>query len=239
MAIRIIGPGNQDYIINMVKAELNKDRKPGSEKTLTTDAVIQTMEGGICYMLSMEWIREKILKDNNQVQQFNVIGFNEKDYVKNNLAHYVQIANNYYVYGQDTDMRVNVSQFYRIPLTDDLSDFQKINELFVELCSANKLDGSTTYIKTTSDYLEECVKNIESGYFLLGFSASENNSGFGHETAFAKKKDGTILFYDPNFGVMEADEFKDVIGFLEKTYFNVANLEFYDLCEVKMSNTEK
>jgi hypothetical protein len=68
----------------------------------------------------------------------------------------------------------------------------------------------------------------------LGFSASENNSEFGHETAFAKKKDGTILFYDPNFGVIEADEFNDVIGFLEDKYFKRANLKFYDLCEVKM-----
>lgn len=228
MAMEYLGRGSQDYIIEKVSESLGEDKRSLMEK--------EDIRRGICYMLSMEWLRS-IIKDGPTDR---LMAFNEQATVDRELPYYKQIANNYFVYAQNvsagwkalTGQPVDIAVLMGEALKGELNTMQKINALFVELCSDKKLAGQATRMFADKQEFATDFRTVQPEYLLFGFRRTVGGASEGHKMACVRVKDGKLLFYDPNFGVQKADDIGDVTEFVYNTYLTNATQYSFNSCEV-------
>lgn len=184
----------------------------------------EVIDGGICYMLSMEWIQRVIESNDDPIADFNNLCLDDEQERKKKLAYFKQIANNFFPYA--------MNYFHEA----DTDDNDAINSFFVDLCSKGKLQAHT--VCGNRARISQAFTRGKSKFYLLGYTADwvdqdGNVQSEGHEMAFAVNTSGKLWFYDPNTGVHEADTLEDILDKIDETYFEVPpNTCVYDLCEV-------
>lgn len=220
MGIIQIGTGSQGYIIDKVEELLAAE--PGG------DSKVKATRGGICYMLSMEWIREVILSGVTPV----LVDFNDQAEVDRNLETFRQIANNFYTYVQNflaqrggmADARVVVQE-----ATDhQLRSNWQIDRLYARLGSWGQMRAVASYTVSNGSELTSKFLEVKPQYFLLGIIWN----GGGHEMAGTLMGDGHIVFYDPNDGVYLIDSFEELVAWIYARYQNMRQPTSLDFCEI-------
>lgn len=225
MAIIPIGRGSQGNIIDKVMEQIGTQPE-GAQRA-------EDIRGGICYMLSMEWIRRVVTSGIN----VGTINFNDPTNVDNNLEVYGQIANNFHSYvqnlnaqsGRAADVKLAVEEATRRHLTSKT----EINALFVEMCSGGELKAPITTMETNCDALTQQFNAEKPQYFLLGFSWKNG----GHRMAGVRLNDGRIVFYDPNYGVSLIDTIEEVLALICAHYQKMGVPKLVDFCPISFANT--
>jgi hypothetical protein len=213
-----ISEKNQAAIINAVMATMGNDNLQQQEK--------KKIENGICFMLSIEWLRQIIEKGGitAELKKFNQ-GLDTADEKERNrtLAYYKQIANNQFAYRRRDEGKIPGK-----PNTITL-----VNEFFVSLCSNKQLKSPVTC--TSSDaaqlakHFDACEKEKKGKCYLLGYVYQDG----GHKTAFTIDEEGKYWFYDPNSDVWVADSVGDILQYLESWYrLSAKESCVIDICEV-------
>lgn len=256
MALTLVGDGNQEKIIEVIKEKLGSDPAFPIEEAY--------IEGGICYMLSIEWVHSAIETGlTRSLLDFNKISTVDNEENRKKWGYCKQIANNYFVYSvnasyesleeinedghlSEEQKKLMAGVFYNQSGSKKRDrDFVKEDyELFVSLCS-NKRRSAVNVITSILDRtgFNNFFRDTGVQYFLLGFDWRENvqnsdgsysRESYGHQTAGVLREDGVITFYDPNYGVYEADQFDEIINFIEIKYFGdaIPGTVEYDICEV-------
>lgn len=246
MAIKQIGGGNQGYIINKVQELFNTD--------LGEQGKVKAVQGGICYMLSMEWLRRMILEG----MSTGVLHFNEQQQVDDNLYYYKQIANNYYNYTQQIQQKKKLtagvgqvveepdeSQVVEDALNGSLLTMEAMNEFFVGMGSRNVLEAVNTYKARDAHEMAGIFATEQPQYFMISaFWKKEDQESHepvysGHRMAGAIQPGGSITFYDPNDGVYMIDSVQDMLDWILRHYAKFGALDSFYLCVVRdaRSNT--
>lgn len=189
--IKIKSDSRQSDIIKKILKDL-----PVTQKELIEKNFEGCVEGGICYMLSMEWLR-LIVNEESSWKKFGA------DY-KSNLAYYKQIMTNYYEYATDGKTLVNVTSFRDIEMDRGM----------VELCMKNAASVPREKIADTYNELADAIAggDIDNRLFFIRLEMG----GSAHQVAAYLSSVAKIYFYDPNFGVISVSAF-DNVGLKAKT----------------------
>lgn len=206
---------NQETIIAAVMATMGNDKLQQQEK--------KEIEDGICFMLSIEWLRQ-IIENGGitaELKKFNqgldTADANER---KRTLAYYKQIANNFFAYNREDEGEIPRKR-----------ETAWENDLFVSLCSNKRLKSLVTCQSSDAAQLKKHYDACgeKGNYYLIGFFCT----GGGHEMAFTIDEKGKYWFYDPNSDVWVADSFGDILRYLERVYDLSSNAPYViDICEV-------
>ena len=189
--IKIKSDSRQSDIIKKILKDL-----PVTQKELIEKNFEGCVEGGICYMLSMEWLR-LIVNEESSWKKFGT------DY-KSNLAYYKQIMTNYYEYATDGKTLVNVTSFRDIEMDRGM----------VELCMKNAASVPREKIADSYNELADAIAggDIDNRFFFIRLEMG----GSAHQVAAYLSSVAKIYFYDPNFGVISVSAF-DNVGLKAKT----------------------
>lgn len=175
------GKQAQEYTI---KRLLKKWNKTGVKEV--DEEFKNSIENGICYMLSMEWLR-LIVKGNPAWN--NEYGM---DYdVDENGAYYKQIANNYVAYFSDNGTAEKL-----VPNWNN----KQVAEKLIPLGTGKDLKTKEYIIDPAKDL---CDKLFEEGnkYMFIELNMADG----GHAVA-AYREEKVFYLFDPNFGVIEVQE---------------------------------
>lgn len=146
------------------------------------------IEYGICYMLSMEWMRLTAVSANERVWQedFGSIG-----HVNSELRYYQQIANNYFAYASDQYgvKPYLVWQNYASIETD---------KTFVELGTGKQLKVTAEAEAYNPEQMADRLLNSEKWMFIR---LNLNNAA--HQIAAYRKNNLSLYVFDPNIGTIE------------------------------------
>lgn len=229
--IRQIGGGNQGYIISKVQELFNT--------ALGEQSKVKASQGGICYMLSMEWLRRVILEGISD----EVVHFNEQQQVDDNLYYYKQIANNYYNYVQNllaqNDMEADVNQILEEAAAGLLVSRNEIDKLYAELSSWGEMEAVVTYIVSSDQELVNVFEEKKPQYFLLGAGWKVQSPGsdevrtIGHRMAGMVNSNGQIILYDPNEGVLEINSVDKMLEWICDRYKKFGTPYSFNLCVVR------
>lgn len=222
------------------------------KKTLGDDIISQIekkeIDGGICYMLSMEWLR-RIMED-DPIADFNNLCLNDEKEREKKLAYFKQIANNFFGYARNLSYVPKMEDeeeeteaetpglIYAETERGRLSNMANINSLFVDMCSGGKLQAYT--VCGSRKRISQAFTSGKSKFYLLGYTAGwvdqdGNVQSEGHKMAFAVNTSGKLWFYDPNTGVHEADTFQDILGVIDTRYLQKLPNGYkckFDICTV-------
>lgn len=171
-----------------------------------------SIDDGICYMLSIEWLR--LITSEGDWQNFcnfphsgGKLQMEPKD-----LAYYMQIARNFQRYDNlygGSFMRELQNLILEKNL-ENCSNFT-IDEKLVPLCFGSapvQVKQPSAAIKSPtalSHALQTYFSGHPQGCLLIGiYGTDSSNETFGHEAAFAVYN-GTIYFFDCNYGLYEID----------------------------------
>lgn len=173
---------NQGDIINAILEKFPAPTVKGLRKRFKKD-----IEGGICYMLSMEWLR-LIITGNDQWKQFGEIT-GEKD-----IIYYKQIAQNFCMYLDDA--KNNLTDY----LTNGASNNSKsVDEEFVKLCMAGAAEVTGERQVATAEEMAKAITEDKSEkYFSVRLIMKEG----AHRVAAYREDKVTLYFYDPNRGII-------------------------------------
>lgn len=170
------------------------------------------ISGGICYMLSMEWLR--CLFETPDVYPASIFFNNFED--ANNLMYFKQIANNYCKFSADYE--------YNYPILTTVSPYPSIADIpqsggsimedvdrwYVSLCSNKKMQVVDCTYSDQVHALATRMTSLRPGCGMLLWltvyeSGTDANNhtypGFAHEMALWRDKKGELYFFDPNEGV--------------------------------------
>lgn len=215
-----IGTGSQGYIIDKVKELLAAE--PGG------DSKVEATRGGICYMLSMEWIRGVI---KNGVTP-ELVNFNDPAEVDKNLEVYRQIASNFYNYAQNMQAQsgrmADVREILQEAADRRLISNGQIDDLYASLSSWGQMRVAASYTVSNGSELSSKLLAVKPQYFLLGITWKDG----GHEMAGTLMEDGHIVFYDPNDGVYQIDSFEEVVAHIYARYQKMGQPVSLDFCEI-------
>ena len=219
----------QGFIINEVSKLLDDGEQGRFEKYIIDD--------GICYALSLEWIR---LISEGEIS--NAIHINSPDAIKENVYYYKQIAGNFlhYIVNVETKKSVktaasNLGLLDKLTIyisasegTRKLSGLTEINLWYVNAISNGKLRAPITFIYDNEEKIQDafCKKyDSDPGLYLIGTD--------DHQMAMASAEmDGetVFLFYDPNFGVYKINSIDEVIAHISTEYNDSIS---FDICRVE------
>ena len=198
---------------------------------------MQAIDGGICYMLSVEWLR---LIHTNQ-EGFDKFCLHPRDkegkiiLTPSELAYYTQIANNFFEYTElfDGTLKRILQHTILEKNLDNCSNFE-IDMKLVPLCFGSK---NAPNVKKAMDAQKKLISFNHSmnNYFishtnsklLIGLTGKEGNDYFGHETAMFRNAEN-YYFFDPNFGIFKVS---DMHLFLEDL-FNTYNIHKVEITEL-------
>lgn len=170
----------------------------------------EVIRGGICYMLSIEWLRSYILDNKMRVVELNfdteIKNEEDEEKMKLALAYYKQIANNFFQYIQELR-----GEFKEEIKAEKIASEEDWHKTFIEKCSYNKLTCNLR-----KNYDGDPSKNK---YFMIGINMHKNNKRIaGHMTAGYVEDNQNIIFYDPNYGIYNAKDINEIKEFLESKY---------------------
>lgn len=214
----------------------------GRVKNMLDNSIVNYLEkeeiaGGMCYALSLEWVR---CMGNGEVNK--AIELNINDFSDAKLAYHKQIASNFFHYACNMGMSSTLDRSisFLIGLTDKLKvvnpagrkeqsfrNMTDINQWYVNTCSGGELVADTTYGFPKVDDIKVVYSkkyDSEPGVFLVGTS--------NHQMAFAHIVNGgkhSLYFYDPNVGTIEADSIDEIVDYIRRNYGT--NIR-YDICRV-------
>lgn len=206
---------SQGELIEQLKGEygsLQEDRE-----------CVELIQGGICYMLSLEWLRQ--LKS---VEPALIYDSNFSD--AKVRAYYKQIANNYREYSKGfSDKfadRTNMSK-------NAYEKLRELDERYAELCSVQKYtvkenEGPFHKSKKENPAQGKMItnltnKSISGGHAILIYLNVHEQAGraaFGHEMAIWCQHENSqkYYFFDPNFGVFEVDDLASLFADIFSEY---------------------
>lgn len=206
-------------------------------KDMMVEERITAIRGGICYMLSVEWLR-RIYADNGKWNTFCFHQLNDEGNIiltSSDLAYYTQIANNYFTYSKlfDDSTKTTLQAALLGTEIEHCSYFQ-IDEKLVPLClekkegfhiQVQKAIEPQFNIDTLKRDLQAYLKSHADSKLLVGLRGSyladsSTVKYFGHKTAMYRNADG-IYFYDPNFGLYQVNDLGDFLQDLWDTYHTV------------------
>lgn len=232
MAYRRIGQGEQIYIVEKLVKHLNGQ--------LEEIERIEAIRGGICYALSMEWLRRVIREDlSDELIHFNEVDFelvdvddaelteeqrNEQREQTVRFTYFKQIANSYFSFAHNWIATFGGQADARLVLEDvvggRITNADQIDEVFAELFSRQGM----SVVKHYEDHdiaalLDDFAGSGEDHprYFLMTVAWSQG----AHTMAGMMREDGSVAFYDPNAGVLEMDNIRDVISWFHDTGYPV------------------
>lgn len=146
-----------------------------------------SIDGGICYMLSMEWLRLVI----NEDLSWKTV-FVDKEMTLAELAYFKQIANNFFAYFNDT-----------VKLDNRLCN----DKDWVELCTKGKATIVQAARKAKSyeelaDALTDAKKYMT--IRLRGVEKVEKQEKpWGHRVSAYLESSNVLYFFDPNIGTIQ------------------------------------
>lgn len=216
--------GSQGRIIQMIKDYM----------TETDKKFIGSIEHGICYMLSMEWLRSVAVNKNAWEWEYGTLLHAEQ-----NDAYYKQIARNYQRYAdicagefkglmEETELQYDI-EMYRMGTDDVLAVVEEFG------CFDNV------------DAMAECMSQEQKGtMFTIRLHVQDkknaDKSSFHRIAAYMSDSELKFYFYDPNMGVTvvesdNQDEFvlmiKECIRVWWGHYASNYNLEYASVRHVK------
>jgi len=153
-----------------------------------------SIRNGICYMLSMEWLRLFVIgpsglpnfAPNNEIEYYKMIAL---DYIT--YSGFIKYAN----------IIIDPSEFKKDPiLRADV--YANLDKELGENCSNGKLKFKSFFNITNCDNFISNISAINK-YALFRFDwLDKDNKNVAHMTAFIRI-DGVLYFFDPNFGIFK------------------------------------
>ncbi|MBD5106316.1 MAG: hypothetical protein HDT41_04985 [Lachnospiraceae bacterium] len=224
---------NQGELIDAVIRNMLDDN-PKNKKV--ADRML-AIDGGICYMLSVEWLR-LIYTNQNGWDKFCLHPRDNEGKIilkPTELAYYTQIANNFYTYSDlfDDSTKTTLQDAILGKELRDCSNFE-IDMKLVPLCFRSE---NAPIVKKAMKPQRELtsLKNSMNNYFishtnsklLVGLYGNEGTDYFGHETAMFRNAEN-YYFFDPNFGIFKITNM-DI--FLED-FWNTYNIQKVEITEL-------
>ena len=194
------------------------------------------IDGGICYMLSAEWLR-LIHTNQNGWDKFCLHPRDNEGKIiltPSELSYYTQIANNFYTYSNlfDNSTKTTLQAAILGKNLDNCSCFE-IDQKLVPICFGNV---NATFRKAMDPQKKlTSLKNSMNNYFishtnsklLIGLYGNDGTDYFGHETAMFRNA-GNYYFFDPNFGIFKITNM-DI--FLED-FWDTYNIQKVEITEI-------
>lgn len=173
------------------------------------------INAGICYMLSVEWLRR--LFELPQAYPDSV--FDSRFENAKILVYYKQIANNYCKYFEDFEYTCKFVSRYPSAETFE-RNAAKIDKKYVSYCFKDNthITVSTTGPYTSSDDLNTVFYG--SNALLIYLNVKPNSiaeNGFAHEMAIWNY-DSKHYFFDPNIGVYRLNDLSDIVSDIKQSY---------------------
>ncbi len=186
--------GSQGKIIQMIKEYMMEaDMK-----------FIGSIEHGICYMLSMEWLRSVAINENAWEWEYGT-----PLHAENNIAYYEQIARNFQTYGEICAGKFK-GVMEEIELQYDIDMYRTgTNDVLAVVEEFGCFDNV--------DAMAECMSQKQNGTMFtirLQFNNKEDAKISGHRiAAYMSDSELKFYFYDPNMGVtvVEADNQNELV----------------------------
>ncbi len=188
----------------------------------------ECIKGGICYMLSVEWLLKLMETPNSYPDSiYNTQFDNEKV-----LMYYKQIADNYYKFA--SDFHLTFQKTTEHPGAELLpgNRMVDIDKKFVQLCSNSKYCVKDSYGVYNSPTNLEHVYEKDCA-LLLYLNVNAGADSFAHEMAIWRYKNKNY-FYDPNQGVFLLDDLSKIVGEVidgHKSNGATAALTITSICE--------
>ncbi len=170
----------QSELIDMLINEMNDVKDKEQEQRFRDE-----IEDGICYMLSLEWLRLIITGSDEWRRNFGVADNAEK------LGYYKQLANNFIAYAEETQTGLRSILLEVGTLADD--------QALYELCTAKAVrikDKEVTL--ACPDRLTEVLLGDEK-FMTIRLLMPDA----GHRVAAYRLNETTLYFYDPNIGTVQ------------------------------------
>lgn len=142
------------------------------------------VKNGICYMLSMEWLRLIISNSDLNWKEFG------ENIIDTKPVYYKQIMTNFYTYATRDDVAVLTKTL----LYNDI----RMDKVLVNLCM-NKIAGVTNekIVDTESDFANRIIGG-NNKYFFVRLEMKRA----AHQIALYKETDNKLYIYDPNIGII-------------------------------------
>ncbi len=169
-----------DLILNNLKIKgcstLKKEYKKG-------------IEYGICYMMSMEWMRLTAVYTNEKIWKED---FGSRDHVENELKYYQQIASNYFSYASE---QYGVKPYL---VWNNNYESMETDKNFVEFGTGKQLKVTAEADAYNPEQMADQLLNSEKWMFIR-----LNLVNAAHQIAAYRKDNLTLYVYDPNIGTIE------------------------------------
>lgn len=188
----IIVKGDQSKIIDLI-IEKHQVLSEHKDKRKICDLI----RCGMCYALSMEWLRSVHLNINEWMSGF---GSTEHYLTGTNDTYYLQIASNFASYARLDQQGV------RAALTEEFGENMRHEQFQAELLklfSGGLFSGFHLVGKASNAPNEMALKLCnQSNLFSIGVKFAQG----GHRVAaYCDEENKTFYFYDPNFGVTKVE----------------------------------
>lgn len=182
----------------------------GTYGTLTEEQeTIEKIKGGICYMLSIEWLLKLLEQPNVYPASVYDTQFDNSE----TAMYYKQIADNYYKFSADWGYTFESRAGH--PGAEKMAGTHmvEIDRRYVELCSKEKYTVPNTFNQFTSaaDITGLYGGNCALLLYLNVIPNTPTVQGFGHEMALWRYNNQSY-FYDPNEGVFNLPDCSRIIG---------------------------
>lgn len=170
---------------------------------------VEKIKGGICYMLSIEWLLKLLGQPNAYPASVYDTQFENSE----TAMYYKQIANNYYIFSENWsytfENRAGHPGAEKMPGTRMV----EIDRHYVERCSMGKYTVPNTFNQFTAaaDITGMYGGNCALLLYLNVIPNTPPARGFGHEMALWRYN-GQGYFYDPNEGVFKLPDFSRIVG---------------------------
>lgn len=192
-----------NYLIRNMLEDVNPKNKLIAER-------MQLIDNGICYMLSIEWLR--LIHTNGDWRNFCNFSLNSQgnlELTKNEIAYYTQLADNFYQYAQLSEPGTRIFQRTFLQANvENCSNF-RIDEKLVPICFG---EGSPITVKKAMDIQKKLASFINSlnnylqshanAKLLIGIFFTDGTDYYGHELAMYKNNND-LYFFDCNYGLYQ------------------------------------
>lgn len=154
----------------------------------------ELIRGGICYALSMEWLRLIVVNGGNVNDDFGALEMCEDEVTpeKKSLAYYKQIANNFFAYATQD------SRLAGIRATNNYASIE-MDKTMVKMCMA---DQAKVVAEKTATALRPTARIIMDNHDgnLMFIRLIMNQAA--HRIAGYRADANTLYIYDPNIGTI-------------------------------------
>lgn len=181
------------------------------------------VEHGICYMLSLEWLRCAI-GGSKDLAHFLNLGDDHKVKPKFDTvacAYFKQVANNFIAYSDrlKNQFRVSAVDFLKdiVTLPSGIT-YPEIDNYFADLCSGKRINFDKAESTGNADLFNRVLTGQGDRMFFLRLVLTEG----GHRIAFINKGD-TLNLFDPNYGVYKVDDAKMLFTSLDSIYGGIVS----------------